>query len=121
MFARINSLGLRGIEGYPVTVEADISQGLPGFDVVGMAGTAILMEKDLYGGNRLIKWQGKYWIMYHAYPGEGYEAGPAEVGLAWCEDEELLDWHFAGEPVFFVAAGGGMGVRRPVQDRPDHA
>jgi beta-xylosidase len=45
------------------------------WDSVGMAGTAILMEKDLYGGNKLIKWQGKYWIMYHAYPGEGYEAG----------------------------------------------
>ena len=46
MFARINSLGLRGIEGYPVTVEADISQGLPGFDVVGMAGTAVRESRD---------------------------------------------------------------------------
>ena len=70
------------------------------WDSVGMAGTAILMEKDLYGGNKLIKWQGKYWIMYHAYPGEGYEAGSAEVGLAWCEDEDLMNWHFVGEPVF---------------------
>ena len=46
MFSRINSLGLRGIEGYPVTVEADISQGLPGFDVVGMAGTAVRESRD---------------------------------------------------------------------------
>ena len=70
------------------------------WDKVGMAGTSILMERDLYGGNHLVKWQGKYWLIYHAYPGEGYEAGSAEVGLAWTEDEELMDWHFVGEPVF---------------------
>ena len=70
------------------------------WDRVGMAATAILMDKDLYGGNRLLKWQGKYWLMYHAYPGEGYESGSAEVGLAWTEDEDLMDWHFYGEPVF---------------------
>ncbi len=46
MFSRINSLGLRGIEGYPVAVEADISQGLPGFDIVGMAGTAVRESRD---------------------------------------------------------------------------
>ncbi len=46
MFSRINSLGLLGIEGYLVTVEADISQGLPGFDVVGMAGTAVRESRD---------------------------------------------------------------------------
>ena len=70
------------------------------WDRVGMAATTILMDKDLYGGNHLKKWQGKYWLMYHSYPGEGYESGSAEVGLAWCEDESLMDWHFQGEPVF---------------------
>lgn len=70
------------------------------WDSVGMAGTGMLMERDLYGGNRLKKWKGKYWLLYHAYPGEGYEAGSAEMGLAWTEDEELMDWHFHGEPVF---------------------
>ena len=76
------------------------------WDKVGMAGNSILMEKDLYGGNRLMKWQGKYWLLYHAYPGEGYEIGPAEMGLAWTEDEELMDWHFVGEPVFSWKGGG---------------
>ena len=46
MFARINSLGLRGIEGYPVEVEADISGGLPSFDVVGLPGTAVRESRD---------------------------------------------------------------------------
>ena len=30
----------------------------------------------------------------------GYENGPAEIGLAWTEDEELLDWHFPDKPCF---------------------
>ena len=75
------------------------------WDRVGMAGTTLLMDKDLYGGNHLKKWNGKYWLLYHAYPDFGYEAGPAEVGLAWTEDEELLDWHFHGEPVFSWRGG----------------
>ena len=69
------------------------------WDRVGMAGVSVLMDKDLYGGNRLKKWQDKYWLIYHAYPQKGYEAGSAEIGLAWTQDEELLDWHFYGEPV----------------------
>ncbi len=70
------------------------------WDSVGMAATTVLMDKDLYGGNRLKKWNGRYWLMYHSYPDFGYEAGSAEVGLAWCEDEDLMHWHFHGEPVF---------------------
>ncbi len=46
MFAKIKSMGLIGIAGYPVEVEADISQGLPAFEVVGMAGTAVRESRD---------------------------------------------------------------------------
>lgn len=46
MFASLKSMGYLGIEGYMVEVEADISQGLPGFDVVGMAGTAVKESRD---------------------------------------------------------------------------
>ena len=35
MFARVTSLGVTGLEGYPVTVECDISGGLPQFAIVG--------------------------------------------------------------------------------------
>lgn len=35
MFSRINSFGIHGVEGFPVTVEADVSDGLPGFIMVG--------------------------------------------------------------------------------------
>ena len=70
------------------------------WDKVGMACTTLLTDCDLYGGNRLLKWQDRYWLMYHSYPRAGYEAGSAEVGLAWTQDEKLLDWHFCGQPVF---------------------
>ena len=41
MFARVNSLGIFGMEVFPVTVEADISSGLPRFDVVGLPDSAV--------------------------------------------------------------------------------
>ncbi len=46
MFARLTSMGLRGIDGFLVQVEADLSQGLPGFDVVGLPGTAVRESRD---------------------------------------------------------------------------
>ncbi len=46
MFSQVHSLGLLGIDGYPVEVEADISQGLPGFDIVGMPGPAVKESRD---------------------------------------------------------------------------
>jgi len=46
MFAGLKSMGLRGIEGFMVEVEADLSQGLPGFDVVGLPDTAVRESRD---------------------------------------------------------------------------
>lgn len=46
MFSQVHSLGLLGIDGYPVEVETDISQGLPSFDIVGMPGTAVKESRD---------------------------------------------------------------------------
>lgn len=61
----------------------------------------MIKESDsLWDVPRLRKEDGRYWLVYHSYPGTGYESGPAEIGLAWCEDEELLDWHFPEKPVF---------------------
>ena len=42
MFARINSMGLFGMDSYMVQVEADLSQGLPRFDIVGLPDAAII-------------------------------------------------------------------------------
>ena len=46
MFACLKSMGLRGIDGFMVDVEADLSQGLPGFDVVGLPDTAVKESRD---------------------------------------------------------------------------
>ena len=46
MFASLNSMGLLGVDGFMVQVEADLSQGLPGFDVVGLPGTAVRESRD---------------------------------------------------------------------------
>ena len=45
MLAKTISFGVNGIEGFPVAIEVDISAGLPGYDVVGLADTAIKESK----------------------------------------------------------------------------
>lgn len=41
MLTKVKSFGLLGIEGYLVDVEVDITRGLPAYDIVGLADTAI--------------------------------------------------------------------------------
>lgn len=70
------------------------------WDKNGGAVTWMLKENDnLWEIPRLGKAAGKYWLVYHSYPGTGYEAGPAEIGLAWCDREDLLEWHRLDAPV----------------------
>ncbi len=45
MLAKIKSFGLIGIDGYLVDVEVDITRGLPAYDIVGLADTAIKESK----------------------------------------------------------------------------
>lgn len=46
MLTKVKSLGLKGIEGYKVDVETDVSNGLPHFEIVGLADTAIKEAKE---------------------------------------------------------------------------
>lgn len=46
MFAHLNSIGLYGMDAFEVNVEADISNGLPGFDVVGLPDAAVKESRD---------------------------------------------------------------------------
>ncbi|HOK81290.1 MAG: YifB family Mg chelatase-like AAA ATPase [Clostridiales bacterium] len=41
MLAVIKSYGLEGIDGYPIDIEVDVQGGVPGFDIVGLAGTSV--------------------------------------------------------------------------------
>ena len=64
-----------------------------------------MAEDDLNKPRTLKKWQGKYWLAYHTYPGEGYEVGPARFGLAWTEDESLMTWNRLPEPILPLEDG----------------
>ncbi len=46
MLSIVDSFGLFGINGYKVSVEVDINKGLPTYDVVGLADTAIKESKQ---------------------------------------------------------------------------
>ncbi len=46
MLSKIYSVGLMGIDGYTVTVEADISSGMPAFEIVGLPDATIKESKD---------------------------------------------------------------------------
>lgn len=46
MYAKLNSMGLYGMEAYAVQVEADLSQGLPAFDVVGLPDMAVREARE---------------------------------------------------------------------------
>ena len=46
MLSIVKSFGLNGIDGYCVRAEIDINQGLPGYDIVGLVGTATKESKE---------------------------------------------------------------------------
>lgn len=46
MIAKVNGFSLNGLEGVAIEVEVDINNGLPAFDVVGLADTAVKESKE---------------------------------------------------------------------------
>lgn len=46
MLSKITSFALKGIDGYRVDIETDVGNGLPKFDIVGLADTAIKESKE---------------------------------------------------------------------------
>mgnify|MGYP005841601379 CR=1 FL=1 len=46
MLSNVKSCGLSGIDGYVVTVETDMGNGLPAFEIVGLADTAVRESKE---------------------------------------------------------------------------
>ena len=46
MFAKISSLGLFGLNAFPVDVEIAVSKGLPRFEIVGLADTAVQESRE---------------------------------------------------------------------------
>ena len=46
MLALIKSFGLKGLEGFPVQAEIDMHAGIPSYDIVGLADTAVKESKE---------------------------------------------------------------------------
>ena len=46
MFCRVRSMGLSGIEAFPVMVEVDISRGVPEFTLIGLPDAAVRESRD---------------------------------------------------------------------------
>ena len=46
MIAKVQSYALMGLEGVAVTVEADVSRGLPSYDIVGLPDTAVKESRE---------------------------------------------------------------------------
>ena len=46
MLAKLKSLGLVGIEGFELTIEVDLGNGLPKFDIVGLPDAALKESKE---------------------------------------------------------------------------
>ena len=46
MFAKVRSLGLIGMDAYPIETEVDISRGLPRFDIVGLPDVSVSESKN---------------------------------------------------------------------------
>ena len=46
MISRVDSLGLSGIQGYPVSVECFITNGLPAFEIVGLPDAAVKEARE---------------------------------------------------------------------------
>ena len=46
MVRRVRSLGLTGLRGYEVSVECDVSGGMPIFDIVGLPDTAVKEARE---------------------------------------------------------------------------
>ena len=46
MISKVNAYTLTGLSGVPISVEVDVNNGLPAFDIVGLADTAVKESKE---------------------------------------------------------------------------
>jgi len=75
--------------------------------------SCIVRDDGLTSKGQAKKVHGRYLGAWNAYPGAGYEAGAAVIGLAWSSD--LLDWELT-DPILFPADGAPWehgGLYRP--------
>lgn len=108
MISKIKSCGLYGIDGYIVDVEADVSKGLPAFDVVGLPDVAVKESRERVRAaikNSLLEFPLRR-ITINLAPAHIKKEGsiydlPICMGILSCtqqiKNEEIFDYMFLGE------------------------
>ncbi|MGI6029939.1 MAG: YifB family Mg chelatase-like AAA ATPase [Eubacteriales bacterium] len=119
MYARINSCGLWGVDGSPVTVEARFSAGLPAFDMVGLPDPAVKESRErvrsaLAACDLPLP---SHRITVNLAPADIKKEGPLydlPILLALLCGQQLLSWEALGSSVFVgeLALDGSV---RPVR------
>lgn len=104
MLAKIKSTGLFGINGYVIDIETDISGGLPGFDIVGLADTAVKESRERV--RSAIKNSGFDFpvkrITVNMAPGDTRKEGPAydlAIALGILTATGQVNWQPGFQPV----------------------
>ncbi|MCL2664280.1 MAG: YifB family Mg chelatase-like AAA ATPase [Defluviitaleaceae bacterium] len=118
MVSKVTSGAILGVDGYIVEVEVDVSQGLPGFDIVGLPDSAVKESRERV--RTAIKNTGHTFpikqVTVNLAPADTRKAGPVydlpiAVGIMQCIGILEQDL-FAG--CFFVGELSLTGAVRPV-------
>jgi len=108
MFVKVSSGAVLGVDGYIVDVEVDVTNGLPGFDIVGLPDSAVKESRERVRAairNAGFTFPVKR-ITVNLAPADTRKSGPAfdlpvAVGLLICsgilKEEDAENTFFAGE------------------------
>lgn len=118
MVSRMMSFGLMGIDAFPVTVEIDISGGLPAFEIVGLPDAAVKESKERVRSalkNAGYNFPSKR-ITVNLAPADVKKAGPVYdlamlLGFLLCDGTLVGDFSKVG----FIGELSLLGEIRPVR------
>ncbi len=108
MFSKVNSLGLMGLNAFPVFVEIEASKGMQSFDIVGLADAAVRESRErirsaLRSSNINFPTQS---VMVNLAPADKKKSGSVHdlaiavallSVLGFCSDEQIEKSAFIGE------------------------
>ena len=109
MYAVLKSFGLKGLNGFPVEVEADISGGMPALSIVGLPDSAVRESGDRVHSalkNLGFKWPDRR-ITINLAPADVRKTGPVyDLPLLLAVLEKRGGFKLMQKDVFLNIAGG---------------
>ena len=109
MYAVLKSFGLKGLNGFPVEVEADISGGMPALSIVGLPDSAVRESGDRVHSalkNLGFKWPDRR-ITINLAPADVRKTGPVyDLPLLLAVLEKRVGFKLMQKDVFLNIAGG---------------